>query len=306
MAAAPRGPRTHNPEVSVSIPHSLTLAALSLALVPAVAEAAGEELVFDLSPFTPFGVAGEVWVVSSVVGQVIDARIDATLVVNETGPWSMGVSFDLPTGLDGFSSEVEGWSGPGTFTKSFHTSAFNGLLAPPPGTPLWSWFLHWTGGSPFTIPGGGDGYGPLDGVFTDLRLTLFLADCPFGNPSAPWSDLGGAIDGSAGTPLLAGSGSLCPDESGQISLSGALPGAPAVLVAGAAELALPIFGGLLVPTPDVLFPPLTVDALGGATTDFVWPAGVPSGTELFLQQWIVDAGAAAGLAASNGLRATAP
>ncbi|QDU66078.1 hypothetical protein [Engelhardtia mirabilis] len=284
----------------------LLTAAAAVALLPAVADAAGKELVFDLSPFTPFAVAGEVWVVSSEVGEIVDARIDATLVVHETGPWSMGLTFDLPTGLDGFSSDLEGWSGPGTFTKSFHTSALNGLVTPPPGTPLWSWFLHWTGGSPFSLPGGGDGYGPLDGEFTDLRLTLFFADCPFGDPAAPWSDLGGAVPGSVGTPLLAGTGSLCPAEPGAVTLTGALPGAPAVMVVGTAELSLPLFGGLLVPTPQLLLPPATVDGSGAASTPFVWPAALAPGSELFVQAWVVDPASAFGVAASNGLRAVSP
>jgi hypothetical protein len=37
-----------------------------------------------------------------------------------------------------------------------------------------------------------------------------------------------------------------------------------------------------------------------------WPPGSPAGLELFFQMWIFDAAGPAGLAASNGVKATTP
>lgn len=281
------------------------LAPLALAAAPSLA-AAQQTVEFDLAGFSPFTVSGEVLLASTVEGEIIDAHIDATLAVQDTGPWTLSISFSLPTGGDGFSSDVEGWSGPGTFSTSFRTDAFNGPISVPRGAPFWSAFAFWNGGAPLELPGGGFGLQPLDGVFEELKLTLIFAPCPLGDPVAPWTDLGGAVTGSAGAPALAGSGSLCSGESGELNLAGAAPRSSAVLVIGTSALSLPVLDGLLVPTPELILPAIGVDAAGAASAEFVWPAAQPSGTELWLQYWIVDPLAPAGLAASNGLRAAAP
>jgi hypothetical protein len=125
------------------------LAALLLAVTAAAGQASEHTLVFDLSPFTPPGVGGEVFGVSSVEGEVIHARMDVTLVSNESGPWSMGASFvGFPMGgAIGFHNEVEGWSGTGTFTTVIESDALNGTLEVPDGAPYYSWFLSWAGGA---------------------------------------------------------------------------------------------------------------------------------------------------------------
>jgi hypothetical protein len=283
----------------------MRLACLALLCSPTLA--AAQELVFDLSPFDPGSAVGELIGVSTASVEVISARIDATLVVQDTGPWSMSVAFHLPSGFAGLSSTDLGWSGPGTFSTSFVTDAFDGPLAPPEGQPFFTWFLTWSGGVPFSLPGGGQGIGPLDGQFTTLRLVLELAPCPGGDPQAPWTALGGGVGAGGGpAPVLTGTGSLCPGEPLALSLTGGAPGAVSFLVAGASELSLPLFGATLVPAPDVIFPAVLLDGAGAANTPFLWPAGVPSGVSLWLQQWVVDVGGPVGLTASNGLRGTAP
>ena len=47
-------------------------------------------------------------------------------------------------------------------------------------------------------------------------------------------------------------------------------------------------------------------ATGGLTLPFTWPASEPGGTTAYLQFWISDPGAVAGLAASNGLKGVSP
>jgi len=278
---------------------------LPLFLAAAPSSLAGE-IVFDLAPFAPGGVSGEVIGISNEKGLVIGGRIDATLVVNETSPWFLAVDFALSTGVDGLSSETYGWSGSGTFQVSFATDKFNGLLNASTKEAPFFWFLGWNGGKIEDLPGGGQALVPIDAVFTELRLTLTTAPCPFGDPAAPWTVLGGGIAGTAGIPSLAGTGSLCPNESGAIQWSGAAPAAPAVLVIGASELNLPILGGLLVPSPDVLVPPLLTNGAGALAIPFSWPPGLAPGQALWMQGWVLDAGAPAGLSATNGLRLAVP
>ena len=80
----------------------------------------------------------------------------------------------------------------------------------------------------------------------------------------------------------------------------------ATLVLGLSELQLPFKGGVLVPAPDVLVSGLVTDASGNWAASFTWPSGVPTGLALTFQAWLPDPAAVAGLAASDGLRATQP
>jgi len=276
--------------------------ALALALAPAAA-ARDRELVIDLSPFVPDSVVGELLGVSSHVGNVVHARLDATFTSHDTVPWTISAGFQFPTGVVGISSELEGWSGAGTFTAVVETDALNGELSIPDGLPFYTWFMSWSGGKEITLPGGGVGLSPVDGVFDVLKLTLTLCDCPNGDPAAPWADVGAGVAGSAGVPTLHGAGSLCPGEGGALQLAGAKPNSPAWLVIGLANASLPFKGGVLVPSPDFVLPVAT-SAGGGFALPFVWPAGIPSGLQLWFQAWIKDATAVAGFAASAGLQAT--
>lgn len=124
---------------------------------------------------------------------------------------------------------------------------------------------------------------------------------------SPWSDLGFGLAGTGGVaPELTATGSLEPGSAGSITLVGALPTSPAILVVGLEEIALPFKGGTLVPAPLLLLA-LVSDTEGGSTLAWTaWPAGVPTGTELFVQHWIADPAGPKGLAASNALKAVVP
>jgi hypothetical protein len=78
-------------------------------------------------------------------------------------------------------------------------------------------------------------------------------------------------------------------------------------VGGFSRADAPLFGGLLVPFPDIMIFGIPVDPAGElslqATLD---AAGLPPGQDLYFQLWIGDPAASGGYAASNGLRATAP
>lgn len=115
---------------------------------------------------------------------------------------------------------------------------------------------------------------------------------------AQWEDVGGGLAGSAGIPRLAGSGTLAPGTSGALTLTGARPSSPGVLVLGLARVDQPLLGGLLVPAPQQRVP-LAVGVAGDASWPFTLPPSLPSGTSLYAQVWVRDALAPQGWAAST-------
>ncbi|MGQ0552444.1 MAG: hypothetical protein ACT4PU_04425 [Planctomycetota bacterium] len=280
------------------------LARTTLILLGIVGAArAGEtQIVFDLSPFEPASAGGEIFGISSAGGHVVHARIDATFVSSDPGPWTLWAHFALPTGLAGVDSQALGWSGVGTFSTSIETDAFNGQLQPPPGQPFYAWFVEWAGGTPFSLPGGGVGIAPVNGLFTEWVLTLTICACPLGT----WADLGHALEGTQGEPQLVGQGNLCPSAPGALLLSSAKPGGSAFLVTGLSSAWLPFRGGLLIPDPDFLILALPLDGTGAANLPFTFPNGVPAGLQLWFQAWIPDRAGPVGFAASNALLATVP
>ncbi len=265
-------------------------------------------IVFDLADFVPFAAAGEVFGAGSEQGEVVHARMDVTFVSNEAGPWSMSASFvDFPMGgAVGFSSDLEGWSGVGTFDKVIETDAMNGPLLVPKGQAFYAWFLQWSGGAPFELPGGGMGIGPMDGHFETLKLTLTMAPCPFGDPAVPWEDVGFGLAGTNGIPSLSAEGSLCDDEPGTLRMQSGPANGVTILFLGVSRIDAPLEGGTLVPSPDVLIVGVPLDAVGEGELPFNFPASVPSGLEFWMQAWIPDPGGPFGYAATNGVRACVP
>ena len=127
------------------------------------------------------------------------------------------------------------------------------------------------------------------------------------NGPSPWERLTGAsaIGGAKGAPWLDGSGTLITGEPVRLTLSRALPAAPATLVMGLERLGAPLFGGVLEPDPLLLLP-LVTDAHGFVIIEDTWPPGIPSGLEVIMQAWVPDPAAALGYAASPGVRVTTP
>lgn len=148
------------------------------------AQTCGTEIVFDMSPLPVDSVWGEYMSITSIQGQIIHARLDATFVSNEENPWSIYANFEFPTGIVGVDSQTEGWKGTGTFSVAIESDALNGFLVPPSGSPWVTWFLIHAGGTPVELPGGGIALTPMDGLFSELKLTLTLADCPTGDLNA--------------------------------------------------------------------------------------------------------------------------
>ena len=127
--------------------------------------------------------------------------------------------------------------------------------------------------------------------------------------TAPWTDLGLGLAGTAGVPQLGGTGTLCAGDDITVGLVGARPSSLAYLVVGAAEVNLPFYGGTLVPAfeaPLGLFLALGTGPAGSLELTDTWPAGIPSGLQLTFQYWIVDPVGPFGFAASNAIRGTVP
>jgi CubicO group peptidase (beta-lactamase class C family) len=127
--------------------------------------------------------------------------------------------------------------------------------------------------------------------------------------SEAWHHLGQGLDGSNGQPYLEPKGDLVAGQPFELKLERALPGAGAYLTFGLAKLNAPFKGGTLVPDVSAAaggLLPLVTNPLGEIELSGTWPAGVPSGTTLYLQYWIQDPGGPSGFAASNAVRGTTP
>ncbi len=127
-------------------------------------------------------------------------------------------------------------------------------------------------------------------------------------PGSPWTNLGFALAGVNGNPMLAGTGPLKTGSSGTLTLSNAAgPGALAVMFASLSSAPAPFKGGTLVPVPIASqITLLTAGSPGSIPLSWSsWPAGL-SGQSLYLQYAIADAGAVNGVALSNALRANVP
>ncbi len=116
-----------------------------------------------------------------------------------------------------------------------------------------------------------------------------------------WSSLGSALAGTAGEPVLTGSGTLVAGTPTVLAVEHARPSTTSWMVIGSAQLGLPILGGTLVPFPDVVVGGMLVDANGKTSFTTPWPTGIPSGVALYYQFWILDPVGPQGVSATNGL-----
>lgn len=122
-------------------------------------------------------------------------------------------------------------------------------------------------------------------------------------------DLGLALAGAKGLPLLDITGTMEPGDPITISLTNALENTPAYLFIGLAELNLPFKGGTMVPAvtaPLGLNLALGTNGAGAVTLPAVWPTGLPPSLTTWYQIWILDPVGPVGVSASNAIKAFAP
>ena len=119
----------------------------------------------------------------------------------------------------------------------------------------------------------------------------------------PFTDLGNALAGTSGDPVLVGMGTPSNAASIGFALSNAAPTAPSWYVVSAERVDLPILGGTLVPAPDFLIP-FTTSVAGSSTFYATWPSSTPAGTSVYVQAWTLDPLAAFGVSASNAIQAS--
>ena len=142
------------------------------------------------------------------------------------------------------------------------------------------------------------GISKFDGVGTDSGRVQVIS-------VTPWHDLGEALGGALGDPLLEVGGSLLPGSLLTATTTNLPASTAAHLVIGAGLLGVPFKGGVIVPTVDVIVRKPT-GAFGVHETSLVWPVDAPSGSEIYFQTWTIDPTAPEKFSASNAVFATSP
>lgn len=156
-------------------------------------------------------------------------------------------------------------------------------------------------------------------VHTGLQSALASPKgvCRIGGPGGIFTDLGNSLVAAPYTaaPVLSVCGTLNDKSLLRLNLSVEnLAGANlvATLIVGLSQIDAPFKGGVMVPNPDVLVTGLTfnvpaapLDATHQLTV--IYPSGVPSGTSIYVQDWVQVTGLGSPLLlASNGVAITKP
>ena len=115
-----------------------------------------------------------------------------------------------------------------------------------------------------------------------------------------WDDLGFGLAGSLGEPQISAVGVPTAGGSTVFDLTQAKAVATTYLVAGTSPIFFPLFGGTLVPSPQVVVP-LSTDAGGAASFTANYGPGSLVGLQLYFQYWVVDSTGPQGFTASSAL-----
>jgi hypothetical protein len=144
---------------------------------------------------------------------------------------------------------------------------------------------------------GDTGLGLTTGLVTVRNATYGAGD--------PYVDLGGAVAGTRGFPVLVAEGPLTLGSPFSLRQLNGLPGALPFLVVGLSELGAPFKGGTLWPAADLITNSPVFGGLGESTLAGTWtePLG---GFDVWIQGWFADAGAVKGFASTTGVRASVP
>ena len=120
-----------------------------------------------------------------------------------------------------------------------------------------------------------------------------------------WFGLGSGLAGTGGSSELYALEGIESLGTTSFHLRGAPPTVPGAHVIGINESYLPLFGGLLVPSTELLIPFFS-DVNGEAIMVRSWPANLPGGLDVRVQSWFFDPGGPQSFACSNALGAQWP
>ena len=121
-----------------------------------------------------------------------------------------------------------------------------------------------------------------------------------------WEDLNSGLAGVNGEPVFFATGTLAAGCGGQLSLTSARPSSPALLFVALSSAPVAFKGGVLAAFPFFLTVPLATNGSGALVLNTTWPAGVPSGTSLFLQYAVQDPAGPFGASLSNAIQGVTP
>lgn len=144
--------------------------------------------------------------------------------------------------------------------------------------------------------------------FDDSNLGLVLT----GNPVMcdPFADVGAAVGGPSGAPLLQGQGPLTPGTAATWSVSQGQASAPGLMILALASgySTLPPFPGIIVPQlgPATAQIALTLDGSGNAHFTIPKLGANARGTQVWAQAFLLDGTAPGGIAFSNALVGVVP
>jgi len=149
------------------------------------------------------------------------------------------------------------------------------------------------------LPATPGAYDPsLNSNFGDIFLASFEL------PLLNWRVLPGALKGSQSTPNLAGEGVLTAGQPTRLGVRGGPATTLAWGVVGASQANLPLFGGTVVPFPDLVVPLPKTNALGALDVQFAWPS-LAAGSNMWFQVWMLDLAAPQLVCATNAVMAIA-
>ncbi|MED5331168.1 MAG: VCBS repeat-containing protein [Planctomycetota bacterium] len=142
---------------------------------------------------------------------------------------------------------------------------------------------------------------------TDMAGNVGISPTVNHGGGGPWSDLGNALAGVNGDPVLSGTGAASPGSSNTLALTNAAPASATMLFVGLgpAGAGVPFKGGTLIAFPFFMNMPLFTNGAGSIPIPFVMPGGT-SGLKLVFQYGISDGAAVSNVALSNGLQVDIP
>ena len=119
-------------------------------------------------------------------------------------------------------------------------------------------------------------------------------------------NLGGATPGLNGPPQLSANGPLSVGSLFTVNLKDAPPVTPLYVWLSVSSTPISVFGGTLHAIPKLAQFFLFTNTAGRFSASTIWPAGVPSGTTLFMQCLIKDDSVPSHITLSNAVKGTTP